>query len=170
MGKLFLILFTTIILNFNLNASTSTINGVTAKAKIQSLFTLITISQLNFGTVVSDIVGGEATLTTTPGVGQGNITFTGNLAGAGDHQQGVYNVVGIPSEVVSISLPTNNITVTSSSTAPGNTMQILLQLSTNSVTLNGLGLGNFNIGGTLYVGSNQDLGQYNGTFSVTFSY
>ena len=119
-----------------------------------------TRNTLDFGSIAESGAGGTVTL--TPG---GTLTCGSGLVCSGTTETPNFDIDGENGATVNIShAPTMSL-------ANGaNTMSVALSSSAASVILNGSGIGTFDVGGVLTVGSNQAVGTYTGTMTVTVVY
>ncbi len=153
----------------------STITSTTAGAVIITPISLTQESPLNFGVM--------AVLATTPGacilstIGIRTASGGVNLSAAGvSATNAAFSVVGLESATYSISLPsTITVTETLSGTETMTIDALSVRAASNAAdgftgTLNGAGVDNFTIGGTLNVQAAQVSGIYSGSFNVTVAY
>ena len=135
-----------------------------AKARILRQITLTNTSDLQFATIISGATASTVAVSTAGAATCGpTLVCTGTTTAANFDIQGTNNAVVLVGGDASVTL----------SGPLGGTMGATLVYSTNSLTLtNGPGTvgGNFQVGGTLNVGSNQTPGDYTGTFNVTADY
>lgn len=141
-----------------------------ASAEIIVALTATETATLNFGKFSPESTGGEIRLTPS-----GVRTATGTVAlSGGTYNPAIFNLSGQNNASVTITLPTAPALLTNSET--GKTMEVDNWESNPAA---GLGAGvlidgvlNLNIGATLKVGARSDnpVGIYAGTYSITFSY
>jgi hypothetical protein len=127
-------------------------------------------AQLNFGRFAPQSAGGQVTITP-----QGTQSATGTIAlGSGTHNAASFYISGESGALFSISLPNGPVTL--ANTANSKTMVV-----TNWVSLPSQGMGIVIpdkgsqvvlVGASLIAGTNSDnpVGIYTGTYSITFSY
>lgn len=120
-----------------------------------------TLNTLDFGSIAESGAGGTVTL--TPGA----VTpvCSSGLVCSGTVETPNFDIDGENGATVNISHP-----ATMSLASGANTMSVALSSSAASVVLDGSGIGTFNMGGVLTVGSNQAVGTYTGTMTVTVVY
>ena len=144
-------------------ASSASAATDTADAQAQILAALtVTVDSANnldvldFGTIAESGAGGSVTL--APGAALPGPCGSG-LVCAGPWTTPNFDIQGQANAVVNISLTNASIDLS----GPGVDMPVALQLSDVSLTLNGSGQGDFDVGGTLTVGANQAVGLYTNT-------
>lgn len=137
------------------NAATDTAE---ATAEILAALTVTvdsvnSLDVLDFGTIAESGAGGTVTL--APGGALPSPCGAG-LVCAGPWTTPNFDVQGQANAVVNITLTNASIDLS----GPGVDMPVALQLSDVSLTLDGTGAGDFDVGGTLTVGANQAVGTY----------
>ena len=138
----------------------------TAKAKILKPLTLTKVSDLDFGTITmgaaltsSNVVAGR---TGGPVSSCGtNLTCTAPTAA-------VFNVTGVALQQLNVAL--SNVPATLVNTADATKSVAFSANPDATVTLDNLGAGSFDIGGSITVLAATADGTYNGTVDVTVSY
>jgi hypothetical protein len=140
--------------------------NATGTASILKSLSILKQADLDFGELVVTTAG---TVVLDPVTGA--ITTTGTIVPAGNAAHpATFTATGSKNSVVNIKLPTGSITLTR--VGGGGTMTVsnwTLDGKTNrKFPLNSAF--NFNVGGTLNVGTNQPDGTYAGTFTVTVQY
>jgi len=131
----------------------------TAEARAQILAALDvmldgTRDTLDFGTIAESGAGGTVTLTPA-----GGLTCGSGLVCAGTTETPKFDIDGENGATVNISLTSDTITLQSG----GDTMNVALSTSADSLVLDGTGVGTFDVGGVLTVGANQAVGTYTNT-------
>jgi hypothetical protein len=117
---------------------------------------------LDFGSIGESGTGG--TVTVSPANAQ---TCSVGLACDGNTAVPQFNVTGVAGSVVDISF----VNATETLSGPGTDMTLSnFTSSTGQLTLDGVGEGNFTVGGRLTVGAGQAAGTYTGTLSVEVVY
>lgn len=126
---------------------------------------------LNFGKIIGSVGGGTVTVSTAGGITASGVTPTGGTVTAATFtgtDPGVNEPVnGCTAWTVTVVVGTATLT------GPGTSMTV--NVMTDSVTENGIGLWDYNtvpiyVGGTLNVNGNQVAGSYTGTYSITITY
>ena len=147
-------------------AANSATAPFTAKAKIVKPLTLEKASDLDFGTITMGagltssnvVVGRTGGATTSCGA---NLTCTAPVAAS-------FNVTGVALQQLSVTL--SNVPATLVHTID-NTKNVSFSVDPDtSLTLNGSGLGSFDIGGSITVVAATADGDYDGNIDVTVSY
>ena len=144
------------------SAATATAN---AEAEILDALTLTVQAGddlLDFGLIADNGAGGTVDVAPASNVP----VCAGGLVCSGAGASPNFDLLGEPNLNVAISFtdPTPDLT------SGANTMNYALSSSANSVVLSGVGVGTFDVGGTLTVGANQPAGVYTGTFEVVAVY
>lgn len=134
----------------------------TGTASVVSPIAINWVSNLNWGTFAPDPVNPGTVTVGTFGVPTStNVTYLV----LGD--PGIFNVTGDPNRPFSVGLSANPHTFTGGN--PANTMTGNLIYSHTS-SLNAVGIGGVQVGGTLDVGASQPADVYTGNYTVTVSY
>jgi len=149
------------------------IQHTAAGAKILTVLTIAETSDLKFGSMGVNSIGGSCILSTT---GVRTQTSGVNLSQSDPYSVASYNVNGEAGYTFAISLPSSIIVTHISSS--NHTMTInALAARCNSTAVDGLvgtldqnGFDSFNVGGTLNVAASQYSGVYTGSFDVTVAY
>ncbi len=139
-----------------------TANG-TAKAKIIQAATLThQDGALNFGTLIADDDGGTSTLAA--------------VAGPTAQDSGINRVTADPVSSDHFKLEnmdtgtTYAVSVPASVTISNGTQTMSVALTKSDATVSGVASKDLYVGGTLTVGSDQAVGQYQGTYQMTVTY
>jgi Domain of unknown function (DUF4402) len=143
------------------DAATST---STATAVVIQPITILNVTPLNFGAVVSGGTSGTVAISSD---GLRSVAGGALLGNAGAAGAAAFTVAGLPSATYSIALPAST-TVSGG----GNTMTVDTFTSNPSGTgaLSVLGVQTLLVGATLHVGANQATGVYTGNYDVTVVY
>ena len=163
-----IIFFTTLLALLNLHTAygqaTQTVN---VNATIISGLSLTVNRHLNLGGIVPSN-SGSISVTIDPSLSSSRTkSGTGGML-VGNGTSAIVSITGQANYPVNIVLPTS-VTVTSNS----NQMTLnnfLSSASGNSLTLDGTGTANFQIGATINLTQNQPVGLYEGTFQVIVNY
>ncbi len=159
------------------NAATTTLTGFTAEATILKLAEATTISALNFGTIYTNDAGGNVTLTSDVKGGQGTIAFVNTaMRGLDDHQQGIIAIAGGPDGEATVAIAKPAIQLSHENSKTATPMQATLNIkgpkgdNTIDLSLAAGDIDNVYVGGTLTVGSKQEVGVYKGTYDIVVTY
>jgi len=142
------------------NATSTILSGLTM-APVAGSF-------LNFGKIVQSATAGYVMIDAT-GVRYSNIAIVPNSS----HSEGLFNVSGSPAVNFYIQLPTS-----ATLTRAGGTETMTVNSFVAAIngrqdgigTLDLTGAAVVHVGGTLQVGANQAVGEYDGTYAVTYAY
>jgi hypothetical protein len=148
----------------------SAASAATDSAQVEAeILTALTVTvdanadTLDFGAIAESGTGG--TVTVSPTNAQ---TCSAGLVCDGNTAVPNFDIQGVAGSVVNISVVNASETLTGPGAA---TMAVnAFTLSTNQVTLDGTGAGDFDVGGTLTVAAAQAPGTYNGTLTVEVIY
>lgn len=147
-------------------AATGATTPATAKAQIVKPLTLTAKQNLDFGTIVlSAVTGATSVSISTAGV----VTCGAGLTCSGTPKQAIYNVTGTNNQVVKMYAAASNLT----NAADATTVVFTPALPTGAaVTLTSSGSpGNdFNVGGSIALGTTTTDGVYTGNMNVTVDY
>jgi hypothetical protein len=135
-----------------------------AFAKVITPIAITKTADLNFGTIIS---GPAGTVTVSP---SGVETATGGATALNPNPNvsaALFSVTGEPSTAYSISLP-SSISITNG--AQSMTVNAFTSNPTPGGVLSAGGSQSLQVGATLAVATNQAIGNYSGTFSVTVAY
>ena len=142
------------------NATTTILSGLTM-APVAGNF-------LNFGKIVQSATAGYVTIDAT-GARFTNISVVPNSS----HSEGQFNVAGSPAVNFYIQLPASA-TLTRSGGKETMTINSFVAAINGRVdgigSLDLTGAAVVHVGGTLQVGANQVVGEYDGTYAVTYAY
>lgn len=144
------------------HAATST---SAASALIIQPITIVNVTPLDFGAVVSG--GSAGTVVITPGSVR-SITGGAVLGNAGAAAAAAFAVVGLPSATYSVTLPAS--IQVADATADHMTVDTFTSNPNGAGTLSVLGAQTLTVGATLHVGANQATGVYTATYDVTVAY
>lgn len=146
--------------------------GVTATATAELVEALSAdeVDQLNFGKFIAGESGGTITVA---GTAAGAITSTGTVAtiGGGAPSSASFDISGLASQTVTVSLPANG-TVNLDHSTTADVMNVAsFSVSASTVTLSSTGDATVYVGASLTVpASGVSVGVYSGTYQVTFAY
>ena len=155
-----------ILAGFGINANAQNTVSNNATAVVKKALTITKGNDLSFGTFSGLSDATSTVIMSNAGVRTGTADMIGS-----DGNAGTFGVTGEASQIIAITLPASDVTLTSGA----NTMTIA-SASFNSdktvagVALNGTGNLTISVGATLSVGNNQAAGSYSGTFSVSVNY
>ena len=174
MKKLILpLIFSLLFTGFSLNIYALDPDPVTATATAELVEALSAdeVDQLNFGKFIAGESGGTITVANTVA---GTITTTGTVAtiGGGAPSSASFDISGLASQTVEVTLPANGSVNLTHSSTPGDVMNVaLFTVSASTVTLSLTGDATVYVGATLTVpNSGVAVGVYSGTYPVTFAY
>lgn len=138
----------------------------TAKAQIVKPLTLTAKQNLDFGTIVLTAVTGATSVSINTA---GALTCGGGLTCSGAPKQAIYNVTGTNNQVVKMYSATSSLV----NAADGTTLVFTPALPSGAqVTLTNSGAPgtDFNVGGSITLGTTTTDGVYNGNMNVTVDY
>ena len=81
-----------------------------------------------------------------------------------------WEVTGVPNAPYTVTLPANNTVTVTNGTENMIVTSFNRTSGSNDLSLDGAGVGRFNVGATLLVNANQPAGDYTGTFNVSVNY
>ena len=159
-------------------ASAATSDSANVTAEILTALSVTvdpTADTLNFGSIADGGIVGAETVTVDPTTAIVS-ACTGGLVCTGATASPSFDVIGVANDTVQVTFLNPSETLTT--LAPVAVGQIgtlsagsfTTSAPANIVTLNGVGSGSFDVGGTLTVSPNQAAGVYNGTLTVQVAY
>jgi len=155
----FVLLFVALLLAGPVAAETGSVGAIIVKP-----LALTETSPLEFGQLSSTDSGGTVVLDSSDGrAATGGATLDG-----GTVQSGTWSVSGEPATAYTISLPDDDVILTSGSDSM--TVNNFTDSEGGSATTDANGSDSFKVGATLNVGANQADGAYSGSYEVTVAY
>ena len=142
----------------------------TATAELVEALSASEEDQLNFGKFIAGESGGSITVANTLA---GAITTSGTVAtiGGGAPSSASFDISGLASQTVEVTLPANGSVNLDHSTSSDVMNVASFTVSASTVTLSSTGDATVYVGATLTVpNSGIDVGVYSGTYQVTFAY
>ncbi len=174
MKKLILpLIFSLLFTGFTLNIYALDPDPVTATATAELVEALSAeeVDQLNFGKFIAGASGGTITVANTLA---GAVTTSGTVAtiGGGAPSSASFDISGLASQTVEVTLPADGSVDLVHSSTPGDVMNVsTFTVSASTLTLSSAGNATVYVGATLTVpASGIAVGVYSGTYPVTFAY
>ena len=133
----------------------------TARAEIIAPLSVTQTQQMDFGKIVQDAAGGNVVLGSN-GVASSSLILVGAT------MAGEFEILGQPSQNVTVSLPATISLSDGGSAAMTISSLTMSKAATHALDISGESV--FTVGGTLAVGAGQDAGVYTGTYTVTVNY
>ena len=128
------------------------------------------MDQLNFGKFIAGESGGTITVANTVA---GAITTTGTVApiGGGAPSSASFDISGLASQTVGVTLPANGLVNLTHASSTDNMNVASFTVSASTLTLSSTGDATVYVGASLTVpASGIAVGVYSGTYEVTFTY
>ena len=173
MKKLILpLIFSLLFTGFSLNIYALDPDPVTATATAELVEALSAeeVDQLNFGKFIAGASGGTIAVANTLA---GAVTTTGTVAtiGGGAPSSASFDISGLASQTVEVTLPANGSVNLSHETSSDVMNVASFTVSASTLTLSSTGDATVYVGATLTVpNSGVAVGVYSGTYPVTFAY
>jgi hypothetical protein len=150
--------------SFATSAQAATTASATATAEVLSSLTVTSTADLQLGQIAAN-TGGTVTVNA-----DSTVASTGALVSTGTRSPAAFDVVGSPSALVLVTLPSAPVNLTRVTGTETMSLGGFNKNPNGAFQLDNTGAGSFNVGGTLTVGSGQVPGTYTGTFSVSVEY
>lgn len=172
MKKLLLLLLATTTCAFcatNANAGDATAVG-NAKATIVNNIKITAVEDLDFGVIASTAQANQVTVKAATGIRSATINGSLITDASRPGQRGKFTIAGTPNIDVTIGdIPDFTLTGPEGATMAVKGLKIDAP-DGETVTLDDEGQGEFQVGGILHVGASQEVGDYEGAYTVTASY